>query len=147
MQVLLTEGTAGEIMSFRVFGKVIVILDSVKATKELFERRGETPYIDNWTSTYHITDSACPITDREYSRRKGIYQDKLLAKIRSCATSSLGAILHSNISGCLQKSDCQHEAMTKTHLNSHDDPTADGHHRFHRDIVAILVFCIRHIEY
>ena len=41
MHVLLTEGTAGEIMSFHVFGKVIVILNSAKATKELFERRGE----------------------------------------------------------------------------------------------------------
>jgi len=28
-------------MSFHVFGKVIVILNSAKATKELFERRGE----------------------------------------------------------------------------------------------------------
>jgi len=33
--------TAGEIISFHVFGKVIVVLNSVKATKELFEKRGE----------------------------------------------------------------------------------------------------------
>ncbi|KAH9956415.1 cytochrome P450 [Russula dissimulans] len=31
---------AGDILSFRAFGQVIVVLNSVKATKDLFERRG-----------------------------------------------------------------------------------------------------------
>jgi len=38
--VTLTEGVAGDFVSFHVFGQVIVVLNSVKATKELFERRG-----------------------------------------------------------------------------------------------------------
>ncbi|KAH9970767.1 cytochrome P450 [Russula compacta] len=32
---------SGDILSFHVFGKVIVVLNSVKATKDLLERRGE----------------------------------------------------------------------------------------------------------
>jgi hypothetical protein len=32
---------AGDILSFHVFGKVIVVLNSFKASKDLFERRGE----------------------------------------------------------------------------------------------------------
>jgi len=40
----LTEGIialAGDILSFRVFGKVIVVLNSVKTSKDLFERRAD----------------------------------------------------------------------------------------------------------
>ena len=31
----------GDVLSFRVFGKVIVVLNSLKANKDLFEKRGE----------------------------------------------------------------------------------------------------------
>jgi hypothetical protein len=36
---LLTEGMAGDVLSFHVFGKVIVVLNSFKASKDLLERR------------------------------------------------------------------------------------------------------------
>jgi hypothetical protein len=39
--VLLTEQMPGDILSFRVFGQVIVILNSIEATKDLLERRGD----------------------------------------------------------------------------------------------------------
>jgi hypothetical protein len=32
----------GDIMSFRVFGQVIVVLNSIKVTKDLLERNGDT---------------------------------------------------------------------------------------------------------
>ena len=32
---------AGDIMSFHVFGQVIIVLNSVKATKDLLDKRGE----------------------------------------------------------------------------------------------------------
>jgi hypothetical protein len=38
---LLTEGVAGDVLSFHVFGKVIVVLNSFKASKDLLERRGD----------------------------------------------------------------------------------------------------------
>ena len=38
---LLTEGMAGDVLSFRVFGQVIVVLNSFKASKDLLERRGD----------------------------------------------------------------------------------------------------------
>ncbi len=38
----LTEGMAGDIFSFHVFGQVIVVLNSLKVTKDLLEKRGET---------------------------------------------------------------------------------------------------------
>lgn len=37
----LTEGMAGDVLSFRVFGKVIVVLNSLKANKDLLERRAD----------------------------------------------------------------------------------------------------------
>jgi hypothetical protein len=39
--VRLTEKLPGNVLSFRVFGQVIVILNSVKASKDLLERRGD----------------------------------------------------------------------------------------------------------
>jgi hypothetical protein len=33
---------AGDIMSFRVFGQVIVVLSSIKAAKDLLEKNGDT---------------------------------------------------------------------------------------------------------
>jgi hypothetical protein len=38
-------GTIGEIISFRVFGQVIIVLNSAKAAKDLLERRGDI-YLD-----------------------------------------------------------------------------------------------------
>jgi hypothetical protein len=35
----LTEGIAGDILSFRAFGQVIVVLNSIKVNKDLLERR------------------------------------------------------------------------------------------------------------
>jgi hypothetical protein len=32
---------AGDILSFHVFGKVIVVLNSIKASRDLLERRGD----------------------------------------------------------------------------------------------------------
>jgi hypothetical protein len=32
---------AGDVLSFHVFGKVIVVLNSLKANKDLLERRGD----------------------------------------------------------------------------------------------------------
>jgi hypothetical protein len=37
----LTEGMAGDVLSFHVFGKVIVVLNSLKANKDLLERRAD----------------------------------------------------------------------------------------------------------
>jgi len=34
-------GRAGNILSFHVFGNVIIVLNSIKATKDLLEKRGE----------------------------------------------------------------------------------------------------------
>jgi hypothetical protein len=39
--VLLTEDISGDIMSFHVFGQVIVVLNSVEMTKDLLEKRGD----------------------------------------------------------------------------------------------------------
>lgn len=36
---LLTEKMAGDIISFRAFGQVVVVLNSVKVNKDLLERR------------------------------------------------------------------------------------------------------------
>ena len=33
--------SAGDVLSFHVFGKVIIVLNSVKATKDLLEKCGE----------------------------------------------------------------------------------------------------------
>jgi len=33
--------SAGDILSFHVFGQVIIVLNSVKATKDLLDKRGE----------------------------------------------------------------------------------------------------------
>jgi hypothetical protein len=38
--VLLTEQMPGDILSFRIFGQVIVVLNSIEPTKGLLERRG-----------------------------------------------------------------------------------------------------------
>ena len=38
---LLIERISGDIISFRVFGRVIVVLNSIKATKDLLEKRGD----------------------------------------------------------------------------------------------------------
>ena len=40
-KVLLTERIAGDVLSFHVFGKVIVVLNSIKATKDLLESRSD----------------------------------------------------------------------------------------------------------
>jgi hypothetical protein len=37
----LTEGLAGDVLSFHVFGNVIVVLNSLKANKDLLERRAD----------------------------------------------------------------------------------------------------------
>jgi len=50
--LLLTEGMAGDIISFHIFGQVIVVMNSIKATKDLLERRGEI-YSDRPTFTIH----------------------------------------------------------------------------------------------
>ncbi|KAI9457532.1 cytochrome P450 [Russula earlei] len=42
----------GDVISFRVFGQVIVVLNTSKATKELFEKRGEI-YSDRPTVPFH----------------------------------------------------------------------------------------------
>ena len=38
---LLTEVIVGDVLSFRIFGKVIVVLNSLKANKDLLEKRGD----------------------------------------------------------------------------------------------------------
>jgi hypothetical protein len=38
---LLTETMKGDVLSFHVFGKVIVVLNSLKANKDLLEKRGD----------------------------------------------------------------------------------------------------------
>lgn len=38
---VLTEGVAGDVLSFHVFGKVIVVLNSLKANRDLLERRAD----------------------------------------------------------------------------------------------------------
>jgi hypothetical protein len=32
---------AGDVLSFHVFGKVIIVLNTIKSTKDLLEKRGE----------------------------------------------------------------------------------------------------------
>jgi len=39
--LLLTERMPGDILCFHVFGQVIVVLNSIKASKDLLERRGD----------------------------------------------------------------------------------------------------------
>ena len=39
--VHLTEQMTGDILSFHVFGQVIVVLNSIKSTKDLLDRRGD----------------------------------------------------------------------------------------------------------
>lgn len=34
-------GIAGDVMSFRLFGKVVVVLNSIKAAKDLLEKKGD----------------------------------------------------------------------------------------------------------
>lgn len=41
VRLVLTGGLAGDIISFHVFGQVIVVLNSIKATKDLLEKRGD----------------------------------------------------------------------------------------------------------
>jgi len=48
----LIELLAGDVLSFHVFGQVVVILNSIKATKDLLERRGEI-YSDRPAFTIH----------------------------------------------------------------------------------------------
>ena len=103
--------------------------------------------VDNGTSNYQITDSAPYITESQKPRRKVICQDRLLARIKSCASLSLGEIEHSNFAGCLETSHCQLQELINDNPDLHDDPTPDGHPRFDRDIVAVLIFCLHHIEY
>jgi hypothetical protein len=45
----------GDVLSFHVFGQVIIVLNSVKATKDLLEKRGEIysdrpviPFYEMW---------------------------------------------------------------------------------------------------
>jgi hypothetical protein len=52
LPILLTEKMPGDIMSFRVFGQVIVVLNSLKVTKDLLERRGDI-YSDRPAVTIH----------------------------------------------------------------------------------------------
>src|SRR5712672_2127313 len=52
VKLLVTTGMAGDVLSFHIFGQVVVILNSVKATKDLLERRGEI-YSDRPTFTIH----------------------------------------------------------------------------------------------
>jgi len=40
-QKLILTGTIGDIVSFRVFGQVIVILNSIKVAKDLLEKNGD----------------------------------------------------------------------------------------------------------
>jgi hypothetical protein len=39
--VLFNMSPAGDVLSFHVFGQVIIVLNSAKATKDLLEKRGE----------------------------------------------------------------------------------------------------------
>ena len=41
MDPFLTERSVGDVLSLRVFGQVIVILNTSKATKDLLEKRGD----------------------------------------------------------------------------------------------------------
>jgi hypothetical protein len=41
MSVLPTTSSVGDVFSLHVFGQVIVVLNSIKATKDLLEKRGE----------------------------------------------------------------------------------------------------------
>ena len=40
-KAILIERIPGDILCFRVFGRVIVVLNSIKASKDLLERRGD----------------------------------------------------------------------------------------------------------
>jgi hypothetical protein len=51
---------SGDVLSFHVFGQVIIVLNSVKATKDLLERRGEiysdrpvVPFYDMWGREFY----------------------------------------------------------------------------------------------
>jgi len=49
----------GDVMSFHVFGQVIIVLNSVKATKDLLEKRGEI-YSDRPVIPFY---EMCGLTD------------------------------------------------------------------------------------
>ena len=40
-EFIFTIGVAGNIMSFHIFGKIIIILNTAKAAKDLLEKRGD----------------------------------------------------------------------------------------------------------
>ena len=53
--VPLKMSSPGDVLSFHVFGQVIIVLNSVKATKDLLEKRGEIysdrpviPFYEMW---------------------------------------------------------------------------------------------------
>jgi hypothetical protein len=50
--VLFTTGLTGDVISLHVFGKVIVVLNSIKAAKDLLEKRGDI-YSDRQPDTLH----------------------------------------------------------------------------------------------
>ena len=76
------------------------------------------------------------------------HQDKELAKIKSSAILSLGEIEHWNASGLLRKSDHQlREVPPRITQNLPEEPTSIRRRNPHRDIVTILVFSFREIEY
>ena len=101
------------------------------------------------------------IADRHESKKSkvgdAVPQDKVLARIKSSATLSLGRIKHSNFCGCLQKKNPTLSQLQEAVMmgrwwlgqDSHDSPPSRS--RSHRgldgDFMAILVFCSRHIEY
>ena len=52
VSALLKIGLTGDVLSFHVFGQVIVVLNSLKATKDLFEKSGEI-YSDRPVIPFH----------------------------------------------------------------------------------------------
>ena len=64
----LTEGMPGDIISFRVFGQVIVVLNSIKASKDLVEKRPDIysdrpliPIFDMYV--FSRTENSCIVSD------------------------------------------------------------------------------------
>ena len=90
----LTIGVAGNIMSFRVFGKVIIILNTPNAVKDLLEKRGDIcsdrPVITFFEMyVLQFSGQACPVTGLGWDGN-GLFQlldiQSLIARHASSST-------------------------------------------------------------
>ena len=74
-------------------------------------------------------------------------QVKVLTKIKSLATLSLGSIEHSNFSGHLKNQSFSFKEQLCDTPDLHDNHVIKNCHGLDRNLVAILITCFCYIEY